>query len=178
MTVSSIQQFMYFSRHKCIHSRSSFGSLMVFDLMLGSTDGISNAWYWHVLCGHYQEAEHSSHVKLILCICSCTYSTVYSWILWIKQVLTLLSVIIMFIFANKCMQLARQAGLPPGILNVVTASRHNAACVGKELCENPLIKKISFTGSTNVGKVSLMVLFTVTYEIVFKSSSFILKMSL
>lgn len=47
-----------------------------------------------------------------------------------------------------------QAGLPPGVLNVVTSSRANAPAVGKELCENPLVKKISFTGSTSTGKVS------------------------
>nr|KAG5708414.1 hypothetical protein BaRGS_026141 [Batillaria attramentaria] len=51
--------------------------------------------------------------------------------------------------------LAEQAGLPPGVLNVVTSSRSNAAAVGKELCENPIVKKISFTGSTNVGKILL-----------------------
>ncbi|KAK7499588.1 hypothetical protein BaRGS_00009240 [Batillaria attramentaria] len=52
-------------------------------------------------------------------------------------------------------KLAEQAGLPPGVLNVVTSSRSNAAAVGKELCENPIVKKISFTGSTNVGKILL-----------------------
>ncbi|XP_025107764.1 LOW QUALITY PROTEIN: succinate-semialdehyde dehydrogenase, mitochondrial-like [Pomacea canaliculata] len=52
-------------------------------------------------------------------------------------------------------ELAMQAGLPPGVLNVVTSSRANAPAVGKELCENPLVKKISFTGSTSTGKILL-----------------------
>ncbi|KAK7102098.1 glutarate-semialdehyde dehydrogenase-like isoform X2 [Littorina saxatilis] len=52
-------------------------------------------------------------------------------------------------------ELAKQAGLPEGVLNVVTASRANAPSVGKELCENPIVKKISFTGSTNTGKTLL-----------------------
>lgn len=52
-------------------------------------------------------------------------------------------------------ELASRAGLPAGVLNVVTASRANASAVGQELCENPIVKKISFTGSTNVGKILL-----------------------
>ncbi|KAH9510114.1 Succinate-semialdehyde dehydrogenase, mitochondrial [Bulinus truncatus] len=52
-------------------------------------------------------------------------------------------------------KLAEEAGLPPGVLNVVTSDRGNAAAIGIELCENPLISKISFTGSTAVGKLLL-----------------------
>lgn len=52
-------------------------------------------------------------------------------------------------------QLAEEAGLPAGVLNVVTCSRDNASAVGKELCENTLVSKISFTGSTAVGKILL-----------------------
>lgn len=52
-------------------------------------------------------------------------------------------------------QLAQEAGVPAGVLNVVTCSRDNAATVGKELCENTLVSKISFTGSTFVGKILL-----------------------
>lgn len=52
-------------------------------------------------------------------------------------------------------ELAEKAGLPPGVLNVVTCSRNNAGEVGKMLCENPTVKKISFTGSTVVGKILL-----------------------
>ena len=51
------------------------------------------------------------------------------------------------------MQLAEQAGIPPGVVNVITASRENTPSVGSVLCEHPLVAKISFTGSTDVGKV-------------------------
>lgn len=45
--------------------------------------------------------------------------------------------------------LAEQAGLPPGVINVVTGS---AAEIAAEMCENPKLRKITFTGSTEVGK--------------------------
>ncbi len=45
------------------------------------------------------------------------------------------------------------AGVPAGVLNVVTCSRDNVAAVGDELIENPLVKGISFTGSTAVGRM-------------------------
>jgi len=47
--------------------------------------------------------------------------------------------------------LAEEAGVPAGVFNVVTSS--NARAIGQELCENPLIRKLSFTGSTEIGKV-------------------------
>lgn len=43
------------------------------------------------------------------------------------------------------------AGFPKGVNNFITSN--DAAGVGKQLCEHPSIKKISFTGSTNVGKL-------------------------
>ena len=46
-------------------------------------------------------------------------------------------------------ELAERAGIPKGVLNVVTGS---AAAVGGELTRNPLVRKLSFTGSTEVGK--------------------------
>ncbi len=49
-------------------------------------------------------------------------------------------------------EVAEAVGLPPGVLNVVTCSRDNVQAVGNELVENPLIKGISFTGSTAVGR--------------------------
>lgn len=49
--------------------------------------------------------------------------------------------------------LAEQAGLPPGVFNVVPCSRENAAPVGQILCTHPLVRKISFTGSTATGKI-------------------------
>ena len=45
---------------------------------------------------------------------------------------------------------AHDAGLPPGVLNIVTASRSRP--VGDELLSNPVVRKIGFTGSTVVGK--------------------------
>ncbi len=49
-------------------------------------------------------------------------------------------------------EIADAIGLPAGVLNVVTCSRDNLQAVGNELIENPLIKGISFTGSTAVGR--------------------------
>ncbi len=48
-------------------------------------------------------------------------------------------------------ELAERAGVPAGVFNVVTAS--DPATVGAELTSNPAVKKISFTGSTEVGKL-------------------------
>jgi aldehyde dehydrogenase (NAD+) len=45
-----------------------------------------------------------------------------------------------------------EAGVPAGVLNVVTCSRDNVPEVGDELVENPRVKGISFTGSTAVGR--------------------------
>ncbi|THG95878.1 hypothetical protein EW026_g5849 [Hermanssonia centrifuga] len=49
-------------------------------------------------------------------------------------------------------ELANRAGIPPGVINVVT-THGNIADVGRELCENPIVKKVSFTGSTPVAKM-------------------------
>ena len=46
-------------------------------------------------------------------------------------------------------ELAQRAGLPPGVLNVVTG---DAATIGGVLTSHPLVRKVSFTGSTAVGK--------------------------
>lgn len=50
-------------------------------------------------------------------------------------------------------ELAEKAGIPAGVLNVITTSIKNSAAVGKELCENPNVRVLSFTGSTAVGKI-------------------------
>lgn len=47
--------------------------------------------------------------------------------------------------------LAERAGLPGGLLSVVTST--SSSDVGKELCSNSKVRKITFTGSTNVGKI-------------------------
>ncbi|KAF8622110.1 hypothetical protein AX15_007245 [Amanita polypyramis BW_CC] len=48
-------------------------------------------------------------------------------------------------------ELARRAGVPDGVINVVTTQNHVAE-VGREMCENKIVKKVSFTGSTKVAK--------------------------
>jgi aldehyde dehydrogenase (NAD+) len=45
-----------------------------------------------------------------------------------------------------------EAGVPEGVLNVVTCSRDRVTDVGGELVTNPLVKAVSFTGSTAVGR--------------------------
>ncbi len=47
-------------------------------------------------------------------------------------------------------ELAERAGIPAGVLNVITGS---AKEIGSELTTNPIVRKLSFTGSTEVGKV-------------------------
>jgi succinate-semialdehyde dehydrogenase/glutarate-semialdehyde dehydrogenase len=46
--------------------------------------------------------------------------------------------------------LALRAGIPPGVFNVVTG---DAQAIGGEMTTNPLVRKLSFTGSTQVGKL-------------------------
>ena len=46
--------------------------------------------------------------------------------------------------------LAEEAKIPPGVLNILTG---DAIALGKEMTENPLVRKITFTGSTRVGKI-------------------------
>ncbi|XP_037639879.1 succinate-semialdehyde dehydrogenase, mitochondrial isoform X1 [Sebastes umbrosus] len=52
-------------------------------------------------------------------------------------------------------ELAEQAGIPAGVFNVVPCSREKTPSVGEVLCTDPLVAKISFTGSTATGKVLL-----------------------
>ncbi|MGR4864680.1 NAD-dependent succinate-semialdehyde dehydrogenase [Caulobacter sp. LARHSG274] len=51
--------------------------------------------------------------------------------------------------ALALVRLAEQAGVPAGVLNVVTGS---ARVIGAELTTSPVVRKLSFTGSTEVGK--------------------------
>ncbi|KAJ9056533.1 hypothetical protein DSO57_1032088 [Entomophthora muscae] len=53
-------------------------------------------------------------------------------------------------------ELAQRCGFPKGVINVVTTSTHTKE-VGEALCSNPLVSKISFTGSTNVGKLLMSI---------------------
>ncbi|MDY0745724.1 NAD-dependent succinate-semialdehyde dehydrogenase [Paucibacter sp. R3-3] len=49
--------------------------------------------------------------------------------------------------------LAREAGLPPGVLNVVTGDGPQSISIGKTLCESDVVRHLSFTGSTEVGRI-------------------------
>src|SRR6266480_4103937 len=50
-------------------------------------------------------------------------------------------------------KLAEEAGLPAGVLNVVTGDADDAPVIGRELTSNPIVRKLGFTGSTEVGKL-------------------------
>jgi succinate-semialdehyde dehydrogenase/glutarate-semialdehyde dehydrogenase len=54
--------------------------------------------------------------------------------------------------ANALAELAHRAGIPKGVVNIVTASK-NVRDVGEVLTTHPAIRKVSFTGSTAVGKL-------------------------
>jgi succinate-semialdehyde dehydrogenase/glutarate-semialdehyde dehydrogenase len=47
-------------------------------------------------------------------------------------------------------ELAERAGIPKGVFNVITG---DAPTIGAELCANPAVRKLSFTGSTEVGRI-------------------------
>jgi len=49
--------------------------------------------------------------------------------------------------------LADEAGFPPGIMNIVTGGAESAPAIGEVLTTHPDVRKISFTGSTEVGKI-------------------------
>tara|TARA_B100000749_G_scaffold199255_1_gene155253 strand:+ start:5907 stop:7376 length:1470 start_codon:yes stop_codon:yes gene_type:complete len=49
--------------------------------------------------------------------------------------------------------LAEEAGVPAGLINIITCSKPNSVSVGSELTGNPIVRKVSFTGSTPVGKL-------------------------
>ena len=47
-------------------------------------------------------------------------------------------------------ELAERAGMPKGVLNIVTG---DPVAIGQEVCANPLVRKVTFTGSTEVGRI-------------------------
>ncbi|MEZ5913396.1 MAG: NAD-dependent succinate-semialdehyde dehydrogenase [Paracoccaceae bacterium] len=49
--------------------------------------------------------------------------------------------------------LAERAGIPAGVFAVITSKR--SSDIGKEFCENPAVRKLTFTGSTEVGRILL-----------------------
>jgi len=50
-------------------------------------------------------------------------------------------------------ELASRAGLPAGVFNVITGSAQSAIAIGGELTASPVVRKLSFTGSTEVGRL-------------------------
>jgi succinate-semialdehyde dehydrogenase/glutarate-semialdehyde dehydrogenase len=49
--------------------------------------------------------------------------------------------------------LAERAGVPAGLFSVITSKRSSE--IGREFCENPIVRKLTFTGSTEVGRILL-----------------------
>jgi succinate-semialdehyde dehydrogenase / glutarate-semialdehyde dehydrogenase len=50
-------------------------------------------------------------------------------------------------------ELGMRAGIPAGVFNIVTCSGDDAPLIGGELTSNPIVRKLSFTGSTEIGKL-------------------------
>ncbi len=50
-------------------------------------------------------------------------------------------------------ELAQRAGMPPGVLNVITADADRSIDVGQALCASDVVRHLSFTGSTEVGRI-------------------------
>src|SRR4051812_19060492 len=50
-------------------------------------------------------------------------------------------------------RLGLEAGLPEGVLEIVTGAAEDAPVIGRELTSNPTVRKLGFTGSTEVGKL-------------------------
>jgi succinate-semialdehyde dehydrogenase / glutarate-semialdehyde dehydrogenase len=50
-------------------------------------------------------------------------------------------------------ELAMRAGIPPGVLNLITADGANSIAIGKVFCASGTVRHISFTGSTEVGRI-------------------------
>jgi succinate-semialdehyde dehydrogenase / glutarate-semialdehyde dehydrogenase len=50
-------------------------------------------------------------------------------------------------------ELAIRAGIPAGVLNILTADSDNSIAVGKVFCASDIVRHISFTGSTEVGRI-------------------------
>lgn len=50
-------------------------------------------------------------------------------------------------------ELAEQAGVPAGVLNILTADSDQSIAIGKVLCDSPVVRKLTFTGSTQVGRI-------------------------
>ena len=55
--------------------------------------------------------------------------------------------------ALACAELAQRAGMPPGVLNILTGDADSSIAIGKVLCESDVVRHLSFTGSTEVGRI-------------------------
>ncbi|QIL80036.1 NAD-dependent succinate-semialdehyde dehydrogenase [Diaphorobacter sp. HDW4A] len=55
--------------------------------------------------------------------------------------------------ALAAVELAIRAGIPAGVINMITADADNSIAVGKVLCASDVVRHISFTGSTEVGRI-------------------------
>ncbi|MGI9152432.1 MAG: aldehyde dehydrogenase family protein, partial [Rubrivivax sp.] len=55
--------------------------------------------------------------------------------------------------ALACAELALRAGMPPGVLNVLTADAQRSIAIGHVLCDSDVVRHLSFTGSTEVGRI-------------------------
>ncbi|WP_062307469.1 NAD-dependent succinate-semialdehyde dehydrogenase [Polynucleobacter sinensis] len=55
--------------------------------------------------------------------------------------------------ALALVKLAYEAGVPEGVINVITADSANSIEVGRVICDSPIVRHLSFTGSTPVGKI-------------------------
>ena len=51
--------------------------------------------------------------------------------------------------------LAELAGFPPGVFNVIVGDADKSPEIGLEMCTSPIVRKVSFTGSTEVGRILL-----------------------
>lgn len=50
-------------------------------------------------------------------------------------------------------ELALRAGIPAGVVNIITADANQSIAIGKTLCASPTVRHLSFTGSTEVGRI-------------------------
>jgi len=50
-------------------------------------------------------------------------------------------------------ELAVRAGIPDGVINIITADANQSIAIGKTLCASPTVRHLSFTGSTEVGRI-------------------------
>ena len=92
--------------------------------------------------------------------------------------LTFLLGIGIFLFTQSA-QIGKRAGIPDGVINIVTTQK-NVNDVGKEMCENNSVKKVTFTGSTAVAKLLYkMSASTIKkYALVWSDSGYLWKISI